>query len=119
MRCVNGMAIVKLVVKTLIMHTFHEQCDLDFHYSNVIKNISKIFRAQNLQYPLHTHTHTELSLEYYMNIKLVLTEHHLEFLKLKGASQACLSLHLSEFHIVGNHITAQNYAFVKKFLLAI
>ena len=38
-----------------------------------------------------------------MNIKL-LTEHHLEFLSLKEAGQACLSLHLSKCHIVGNHV---------------
>ena len=38
-----------------------------------------------------------------MSVKL-LTEHHLEFLNLKGA-QARLSLHLSKCH-VGNHLTA-------------
>ena len=36
-----------------------------------------------------------------MNIKL-LTEHHLEFLSLKWAAQASLSLHLSKCHIVGS-----------------
>ena len=34
----------------------------------------------------------------------LLTEHHLEFLSLKGAAKACLSLHLSKCHIVGNVI---------------
>ena len=34
----------------------------------------------------------------------LLTEHHLEFLSLKGGAQACLSLHLSKCHIVGNHM---------------
>ena len=34
----------------------------------------------------------------------LLTEHHLEFLSLKGAAEALLSLHLSKYHIVGNHI---------------
>ena len=38
-----------------------------------------------------------------MTVKL-LTEHHLEFLRLNGAAQACLSLHLSKYHIVGNHM---------------
>ena len=34
----------------------------------------------------------------------LLTEHHLEFLSLKEAAQARLSLHLSNCHIVGNHV---------------
>ena len=34
-----------------------------------------------------------------MTLRL-LTEHHLEFLGLKGDAQACLSLHLSKCHIV-------------------
>ena len=41
-----------------------------------------------------------------MIVKL-LTEHHLEFLSLKGGcigSSDGLSLHLSKCHIVGNHI---------------
>ena len=38
-----------------------------------------------------------------MSVKL-LTEHHLEFLSLKGGIQARLSLHLSKCHIVGNHM---------------
>ena len=33
-----------------------------------------------------------------------LTEHHLEVLSLKEASQASLSLHMSKCHIVGNHM---------------
>ena len=36
-----------------------------------------------------------------MIVKL-LTEHHLEFLSLKGAAEARLSLHMSKCHIVGN-----------------
>ena len=36
-----------------------------------------------------------------MIVKL-LTEHHLEFLSLKGGLQARLSLHMSKCHIVGN-----------------
>ena len=38
-----------------------------------------------------------------MSVKL-LTEHNLECLSLKGAAQARLSLHLSKYHIVGNHM---------------
>ena len=49
-----------------------------------------------------------LSLEYSMTGKL-LTEHHLKVLSLKGAAQACLSLHLSRCHIVGNLISRLNY----------
>ena len=45
-----------------------------------------------------------LSLEYSMTVKL-LTEHHLEFLSLKEATQAGLSLHLSKCHIDGNHVS--------------
>ena len=45
-----------------------------------------------------------LSLEYSMSVKQ-LTERHLEFLSLKVAAQACLSLHLSKCHIVGNHVS--------------
>ena len=45
-----------------------------------------------------------LSLEFSMTVKL-LTEHHLEFLRLKEAVQACLSLHMSKCHIVGNHMS--------------
>ena len=39
-----------------------------------------------------------------MIVKL-LTKQHLECLSLKGAAQARLSLHLSRYHIVGNHIS--------------
>ena len=39
-----------------------------------------------------------------MTVEL-LAEHHLEFLGLKAAAQACLSLHLSKFHIVGSHMS--------------
>ena len=48
--------------------------------------------------------------EYSMNIKL-LTEEHLEFLSLKRGTQACLSLHLSKCHIVGNHMSRLNYIY--------
>ena len=48
-----------------------------------------------------------LSLEYHMTNKLM-TEHLLEFLSLKGAAQARLSLHLSKCHIVGNHMSWLN-----------
>ena len=43
-----------------------------------------------------------------MSVKL-LTEQHLEFLRLKGAAQAHLSLHMSKYHIVGNHMSGLNY----------
>ena len=39
-----------------------------------------------------------------MSINL-LTEHYLEFLRLKEAIQAGLSLHLSKCHIVGRHVS--------------
>ena len=39
-----------------------------------------------------------------MTVKL-LTEHYLEFLNLKCAAQARLSLHLLKCHIVGNHMS--------------
>ena len=45
-----------------------------------------------------------------MSVKL-LTEHQLEFLSLQEAAQARLSLHLSKFHIVGNHMLWQIYFF--------
>ena len=38
-----------------------------------------------------------------MSVKL-LTEHHLEFLSLREAAEARLSLHLSKCHIAGNLI---------------
>ena len=43
-----------------------------------------------------------------MIIKL-LAEHNLEFLSLKEAAQARLSLHMSECHIVGNHMSRLIY----------
>ena len=45
-------------------------------------------------------------LEYSLIVKLR-TEHHLEFLslKLKGAAQFRLCLHMSKCHIVGNHMS--------------
>ena len=45
-----------------------------------------------------------LSLEYSMSVKL-LTEQNLEFLSLKEAAQARLSLHLSKYHIVENDMS--------------
>ena len=39
-----------------------------------------------------------------MSVKL-LTEHQLEFLSFKDPAQARLSLHLSKYHIVGNHMS--------------
>ena len=35
----------------------------------------------------------------------LLIEHHLEFLSLKWATQACLSINLSKWHTVGNHMS--------------
>ena len=35
----------------------------------------------------------------------LLTHHHLEFLSLKEAAEARVSLHLSKCHIVGNHMS--------------
>ena len=46
-----------------------------------------------------------------MSVKL-LTEHHLEFLRLKEAAQIRLSLHLSKCHIVGNHMSQLSYTFL-------
>ena len=55
------------------------------------------------------------SLEYSMSIK-PLTEHDLEFLRLKGdCVQARLSLHLSKCHIVGNHMSRLNYFQKRRF----
>ena len=50
-----------------------------------------------------------LSLEYSMTVKLQ-TEHHLEFLSVKEATQARLSLHLSNCHIVGNLMSPLKYS---------
>ena len=47
-----------------------------------------------------------------MRVKL-LTEHYLEFLRLKEAGQARLSLHISKCHIVGNHMSRLNYEFIQ------
>ena len=41
-----------------------------------------------------------------MIVKL-LAEHHLEIQSLKGAAEACLSLHMSKCHIVGNRMVVQ------------
>ena len=41
-----------------------------------------------------------------MSVQLLI-EHHLEFLSLKKAAQARLSLHSSKCHTVGNHIPVQ------------
>ena len=43
-----------------------------------------------------------------MGVKL-LTEHHFEFLSLKGGCRGCPSLHLSKCHIVGNLMPRLNY----------
>ena len=43
-----------------------------------------------------------------MSLKL-LTEHDLDFLSLKEAARAPLSLHLSKCHIVGNHMPRLNF----------
>ena len=43
-----------------------------------------------------------------MSVKL-LTGHHVQFLSLKKSSQACLSLHLSKYHIIGNHMSRLIY----------
>ena len=48
-----------------------------------------------------------------MSVKL-LTEHNLEWLSLKEAAQARLSLHLSICHIVGNHMRRLNYSYAQK-----
>ena len=48
------------------------------------------------------------NVEYSTTVKL-LAEHHLKFLSLKGAAQACLSLYLSKCHIVGNHMSRLNF----------
>ena len=45
-----------------------------------------------------------LSFEYSMSVKL-LTKQHLEFVSLKRAAQAGLSVHLSKCHIVGKHMS--------------
>ena len=54
-----------------------------------------------------------LSLKNSLTFKL-LTEHHLEFLSLKGAAQARLSLRMSKCHIVGNLTSRLIYMGVKK-----
>ena len=46
-----------------------------------------------------------------MIVKL-LTEHHLEFLNLKKAAQARLSLHLSKCHTDGNHMSRLKYLLI-------
>ena len=63
--------------------------------------------------PPHTQSDQSLclSLEYSMTVKL-LTE-HLGVTKRKGAAQARLSLHLSNYHIVGNHMSRLNYRLTK------
>ena len=49
-----------------------------------------------------------------MIVKL-LTEHHLEYLSLKGGCKALLNLHMSKRHIVGNHMPRLNYVKVDRF----
>ena len=50
-----------------------------------------------------------------LNIHCVklLTEHQLEFLSLKEAAQARLNLHLSKYHIVGNHMSQLKFIFLQ------
>ena len=48
---------------------------------------------------------SRLHVEYSMIVKL-LTEYHLEFLSLKEAAEASLSLHMSKCHIATSHATA-------------
>ena len=48
-----------------------------------------------------------------MSVKLLI-EHHLEFLSLKGATQAGLSLHMSKCHIVGNLMSRLTYHLAHK-----
>ena len=43
-----------------------------------------------------------------MTVKLQSAQ-HLEFLYLKEPAQACLSLHLSDCYIVGNHMSRLKY----------
>ena len=38
-------------------------------------------------------------------IVMLLTKHHLEFLSLKKAAEARLSLYLSKYHIFGNQVS--------------
>ena len=49
-------------------------------------------------------------------IDKLLTEHHLEFLSLKGGCRGSLSLHLSNCQIVGNHMSWLNLL-IKRVLL--
>ena len=49
-----------------------------------------------------------LTLEYSMTVKLLST-HHLEIISLKGGCTGSLSLHLSKYHIVGNHMSRLIY----------
>ena len=44
-------------------------------------------------------------------IAKLLTEHHLEFLSLKGGCRGCPSLHLSKCQIVGNLMPRLNFYF--------
>ena len=56
-----------------------------------------------------------------MTVKLLsLTDHHLKFISLKEAAQACLSLHLSKCHIVGilSHVVALMVILTETFLSA-
>ena len=47
-----------------------------------------------------------------MTVKL-LTEHHLEFLCLKGGCRARLSIHLSKCHINGNHMSQLKFGITR------
>ena len=50
-----------------------------------------------------------------MTVKLLI-ERHLEFPSLKEAAQAPQSLHLSECHIVGNHMSRLIYKYDNMFI---
>ena len=47
-----------------------------------------------------------------MSVNL-LTEHHLEFLSLKGGYKARLSLHMAKCHIVGNPVSRLIFVLLK------
>ena len=46
-------------------------------------------------------------------IDKLLTEHHLEFLSLKGGTEARPSLHLSKYQIVGNNMPRVKYLLIE------
>ena len=92
-------------VQTLSPHP--EPVDIRIEPVHEISNNVVCATSKTSDQPAHTDQSLCLSLEYSMSVKL-LTEHHLEFLSLKKAAQACLSLPLSKCHIVGNHVSRLN-----------